>query len=120
MEDETHKMTLEELNKLYHQHPQCVEVEEQSSTPKQKADIIASPSHYAWLKDEVGVEPIDIACHLDFCLGSALKYILRAGRKKQAGLTDKEKAVNDIGKAIYYLNYYINNYDKINDNESKI
>lgn len=73
-----------------------------------KIDRIDHPSHYTWLKEKCGIEVIDIARHLDFCLGSALKYILRAGRKSEEGYTDKEKAVEDLKKAVWYINDKIN------------
>ena len=59
-------------------------------------DMVNSPPHYSWLKDKCGIEVIDITRHLDFDLGNAVKYILRAGRKKDA--------VEDLRKAIWYLN----------------
>ena len=34
---------------------------------------------------------------------NALKYILRAGHKKDASLTDTEKQIEDLNKAIWYL-----------------
>lgn len=61
-----------------------------------KPDMVNSPSHYSWLKDKCGIEVIDITRHLDFDLGNAIKYILRAGRKKDA--------IEDLKKAIWYLN----------------
>ena len=62
------------------------------------------PSHYTWLKDLCGIEVIDITRHLDFDLGNAIKYILRCGHKSENGYTDKEKTIEDLKKAIWYLN----------------
>lgn len=59
-------------------------------------DMVNSPPHYSWLKEKCGLEVIDITRHLDFDLGNAVKYILRAGRKKDA--------IEDLKKAIWYLN----------------
>lgn len=67
----------------------------------QKIDIedpVNHPSHYSWLKEVCGIEVIDITRHLDFDLGNAIKYILRAGRK------DKSKTIEDLEKAIFYIN----------------
>lgn len=61
-----------------------------------KNDAVNHPSHYTWLKDKVGIEVIDITRHLDFDLGNAIKYILRAGHKQDA--------IEDLQKAIWYLN----------------
>lgn len=71
------------------------------------ADNVKHPSHYEWLKDAIGVEPIDIASRLSFCRGNAIKYILRAGRKAEEGMTPAEKEIEDLQKAIFYLRYEI-------------
>lgn len=62
------------------------------------------PPHYTWLKDKCGIEVIDITRHMDFCLGNAIKYILRAGHKQEASMTDKQKEIEDLKKAIFYIN----------------
>ena len=77
-------------------------------------DNVNHPSHYTWLKDLCGVEPIDICKHLDFDLGNALKYILRAGHKKDISMTEGEKTIEDLKKAIFYIN------DKIEMLENEI
>lgn len=74
-------------------------------------DDVNAPAHYTWLKDKAGVEPIDICRHLDFDLGNAVKYILRAGRKHEAGMDDRDKTIQDLQKAIYYLNDHIKHYE---------
>lgn len=67
-------------------------------------DKVSHPSHYTWLKDKCGIEVIDITRYMDFDLGNAIKYILRCGHKSEAGYTDKEKTIEDLRKAIWYLN----------------
>lgn len=56
-------------------------------------EMVNHPSHYQGNKFEV----IDIIedYNLDFCLGNAVKYILRAGKK--------DDIIQDINKAIWYL-----------------
>jgi hypothetical protein len=56
-----------------------------------------NPNHY---KTEKGIESIDVieAFELDFCLGNAVKYILRAGKKPDQPIE------RDLEKAIWYLN----------------
>lgn len=49
-----------------------------------------------------GIEPIDICRHLDFNCGSAIKYLLRKG-KKEMNLSECEQRVQDLSKAIFYL-----------------
>ena len=66
--------------------------------------MVNHPSHYTWLKDLCGIEVIDITRHMDFNLGNCIKYILRAGRKTEQGYTDKDKTIEDLQKAVFYLN----------------
>ena len=69
-----------------------------------KENKVEHPSHYTWLKDKCGIEVIDITRHLDFDKGNAVKYILRSGYKEEQGYTTKQKEIEDIKKAIWYLN----------------
>lgn len=66
-------------------------------------DKVSHPSHYTWLKDLCGIEVIDITRHMDFNLGNSIKYILRSGHKKEEGYTDKQKTIEDLKKAIWYI-----------------
>lgn len=65
-------------------------------------DPINNPPHYnsSPAKCECGrrIECIDIARHMDFNLGNALKYIWR---------TEHKNGSEDIKKAIWYLNDYL-------------
>lgn len=67
-------------------------------------DKVNHPSHYTWLKDKCGIEVIDITRHMDFNLGNAIKYILRAGHKSEEGYTNNLKEIEDLRKAIWYIN----------------
>ena len=83
---------------------------------------VSHPSHYTWLKELCGIEVIDITRHMDFDLGNAIKYILRAGRKPIA--TEFVSAdfyaagIQDLKKALFYINDKINilenEYNNIN------
>lgn len=75
-------------------------------------DKINHPSHYTWLKDLCGIEVIDITRHMDFNLGNSIKYILRSGHKKEKGYTDKQKTIEDLKKAVWYLNDEISTLEK--------
>lgn len=79
---------------------------------------VEHPSHYAWLKDLCGIEPIDICRHFDFAVGNALKYLMRKG-KAERSLTEKEQRIQDLEKAIYYINSEIDliRNDSNNKNE---
>lgn len=65
-------------------------------------DPVNNPSHYTDTKIEV-IDYIEDK-NLGFCLGNAIKYISRAGRKKSAGMADKDKTIQDLNKAIWYIN----------------
>ena len=69
-------------------------------------DQINHPSHYTWIKDKVGIEVIDITRHLDFDLGNAIKYILRAGKKpiNKSNSNLNVAVIQDLKKAIWYIN----------------
>lgn len=67
-------------------------------------DKVNHPSHYTWLKQLCGIEVIDITRHMDFDLGNAIKYILRCGHKEELGYSNKEKTIEDLRKAIFYIN----------------
>lgn len=73
----------------------------------EEEDNVNHPEHYTWLKEKTGIEVIDITRNLDFDRGNAIKYILRCGIKEQG---DIEKAIEDIEKAIWYLNDYKNSF----------
>jgi hypothetical protein len=62
-------------------------------------DIVNRPSHYT----DGGIETIDFieAKKLPYHLGNAVKYISRAGKK------DKSKTVEDLQKAVWYIERYI-------------
>ena len=85
---------------------------------EQKTDNVNHPAHYTWLKDLCGIEVIDITRHMNFCLGCAIKYILRAGHKKDASLTDTDKQIEDLNKAIWYLQDEIKRITEF-DNKTK-
>ena len=68
-----------------------------------KQDRVNHPSHYTWLKDLCGIEVIDITRHMNFNLGNTIKYILRAGHKSEEGLSDKQKHIEDLKKALFYI-----------------
>lgn len=64
-------------------------------------DAVNHPSHYTWLPK--GLEVIDITENLNFSLGNAVKYILRANHKHDEPLTDLRKAAWYINREIERL-----------------
>lgn len=67
-------------------------------------DPVNNPSHYT----DGRIEVIDYICDKfdikSFCLGNAIKYISRAGKKNNE--------VEDLKKAIWYINHYIETLGK--------
>ena len=63
---------------------------------EKEKEAVNSPSHYS----DGNIEVIDYIedKNLGFCLGNAIKYISRAGKK------DPNKTVEDLQKAVWYIN----------------
>ena len=74
----------------------------EGETANGKSEQVSHPSHYAWLKDLCGVEPLDICRHLDFNTGNAIKYLLRKD-KVDGNKTKTEKRIEDLRKAVFYI-----------------
>ena len=60
------------------------------------------------------IEAIDVVRHRDFNTGNAMKYIWRAGFKYQSGQTPREAALEDLKKAVWYLQDEIQQMEKEN------
>lgn len=69
-----------------------------------RVDMVNHPSHYTWLKEKCGIEVVDITRHMNFCRGNAVKYLLRAGYKSEEGYSNTQKRIEDLRKAIWYIN----------------
>ena len=73
-----------------------------SSLKKMEAnDNVNHPQHYCSHPSKV--ECIEITRHYCFSIGNAIKYLWRAGLKKEMGLEDKQKEIEDLKKAIWYI-----------------
>ena len=75
-----------------------------------KSDNVNRPSHYNDGKIEV-IDYIEDK-QLGFCLGNAVKYISRAGKKKSGSMSDREKEINDLRKALWYVERRIKELEK--------
>lgn len=84
------------------------------------SDRVNHPSHYTWLRELCGVEVIDITRHMDFDLGNAVKYILRQGHKTEEGMTDTDKAIEDLEKAIWYIKDKIKTMKNETNNRNQV
>jgi len=67
--------------------------------------LIDHPTHYN--SHPSGIETIQLTEHMNFCLGNAIKYILRCDYK--------DNPIQDIQKAIWYLNREISRRQRIQD-----
>ena len=61
------------------------------------------PEHY---QGENGIETIEIIRHYTCDIANALKYLMRAGRKSEMGMEDAEKEIEDLKKALWYIEDY--------------
>ena len=78
--------------------------------PPSSSEAVNHPNHYL---GNTGHEVIDViqAWDMNFNKGNAIKYIARSGRKNPA------KTIEDLEKAIFYLNYEINSLKQEAKNE---
>lgn len=69
-----------------------------------------NPAHYKDSKIEV-IDYIEDK-NLGFCLGNAIKYISRAEKKKDNGRNIIDKEIEDLQKAVWYINRRIYELEK--------
>lgn len=67
---------------------------------------IDHPRHYGGADNPYEAIKVIEAWELDFCLGNTVKYISRAGRK------DKDREIEDLRKAQWYLERRIQQLQK--------
>lgn len=65
-------------------------------------DMVNEPPHYK--NDKSGVECIEITRHRNFNIGNAIKYLWRSGLKQDSDKSIKAKEIEDLKKAIFYIN----------------
>ena len=84
------------------------ETESKSITDFQQSSNVNHPSYYGGADNPYEAIKIIDALSLTkgFCLGSAIKYLVREGSKQD------NPAVQDLQKAAWYLNYYIDYINK--------
>lgn len=64
-------------------------------------DNVNHPKHYT--SHPSGVECITITRHYCFDIGNAIKYLWRAGLKKDIAQQDIDKEIEDLEKSIWYI-----------------
>lgn len=76
-------------------------IDEANAKAKEEFDNVNHPSHY--VSHPSGVETINITREFEFALGNAWKYLMR--------FRYKGKPKEDIEKAVWYMNDYMNHRD---------
>ena len=77
------------------------------SNVSDKSDMVNHPNHYGGENNPYEAIKVIEAWELDFCLGNAVKYISRAGKK------DASKELEDLNKANWYINRRIEQIKKL-------
>lgn len=67
-----------------------------------EGDNVNHPTHYT--SHPSGIECIEVTRHYCFSIGNAIKYLWRAGLKAEDGMTDRAKEIEDLKKALWYIN----------------
>lgn len=84
---------------------------------EQKSDSVNHPAHYN--SHPSGIECIEIARHHNFNIGNTIKYLWRAGLKSEEGMEDNDKQIEDLNKAIWYINDEIKRITEFNNKTKK-
>lgn len=89
------------------------------NVPKEQpeGDSVNHPSHYT--SHPSGIECIEITRWYDFDIGNAIKYLWRHGLKHEEGMEDVDKSIEDLEKAIWYINDAIRTLKKKAEKEQK-
>ncbi len=70
-------------------------------------EMVNHPQHYGGENNPYEVIKVIDAWELGFCLGNTVKYISRAGKK------DTKKELEDLKKALWYLQHHINKISNV-------
>lgn len=65
---------------------------------------VIHPKHYNG--HPAGIECIDVIRHYTCDIGNAIKYLWRAGLKPEMGLSAAQKEIEDLRKAVFYIEDY--------------
>ena len=74
--------------------------------PPIKIEQVNHPQHYGGKNNEYEAIKVIDAWDLGFSLGNAIKYISRAGKKR------KDTELEDLRKALWYIQPHIENIEK--------
>ena len=68
-------------------------------------------NHAAHYQRKDGIECIDIIRHYTCDIANALKYLWRAGLKPEMGKEEAEKEIEDLQKALWYIEDYVKSFN---------
>ena len=71
---------------------------------------VQHPQHYN--AHPAGIECIEVIRHYTCDIANAIKYLWRAGLKPEQGMDDAEKEIEDLKKALFYIDDYRKNMPK--------
>lgn len=72
----------------------------------EQKEMVNNPIHYGGADNTYEAIKVIDAWDLGFCLGNTVKYISRAGKK------DPAKELEDLKKAMWYLQHHIETLEK--------
>lgn len=78
-----------------------------------RKDMVNHPAHYN--SHPSGIECIEIVRHHNFNIGNAIKYLWRCGIKTEEGMDIQDKTIEDLQKAIFYIQDEIIRLQKENE-----
>lgn len=74
----------------------------------EQKEMVNNPTHYGGAENIYEAIKVIDSWDLGFCLGNTVKYISRAGKK------DPTKELEDLKKAMWYLQHHIETLEKKN------
>ena len=86
--------------------------DEEINVPRGTMDSESRVEHPNYYKLSNGIEVLDVIRDLPFNIGNVVKYVIRAGKKREAGLSDKQKQLEDLKKAKFYIEDAIKQLNK--------
>lgn len=91
--------TYQEIKNYVREYGQLVWKRKVDNSMSKVSEAVHHPKHYT--SDDCGVEAIEITSLLPACISNAVKYVWRCGKK--------DEDLQELKKALWYLNYSIDN-----------
>jgi hypothetical protein len=81
-----------------------VETASETAETAETAESVGIPSYYIG-NNGYEARKVIAGFDLSYNVGTATTYLLRCGKKKEQGMSDKDKHIDDINKAINHLKF---------------